>query len=174
VYHPFFIIIQSLENKIFDFRKRNSHWHLLFVFLDSFYLGSTLVMIKVTYDRNINIFSFVPWSLQYQKNKNDYIIFLIKSFPFIVILQHTIQYLHVENIFKRMVYWLHKETHETISTTLDKGSMTKHASISRREAYVKLLCWVGECSHVQEILVVGQSNGSFWKINCECTRAHPN
>jgi len=100
--------------------------------------------------------------------------FLIKSFPFIVILQHTIQYLHVENIFKRMVYWLHKETHETISTTLDKGSMTKHASISRREAYVKLLCWVGECSHVQEILVVGQSNGSFWKINCECTRAHPN
>ncbi len=49
----------------------------------------------------------------------------------------------LKTFLKKIVYSLHKETHETIST-LDKGSMTKHASISRGEAYVKLLCW-GAC-----------------------------
>jgi hypothetical protein len=142
VYYPFFIIIQSLENKIFDFRKRNSCWHVLFNFLDSFYLGSTLVMMKVTYDRNINIFSFVPWSLQYQKKRKDYIILIIESFPFLVILQHTIQYLHVEKNFKKnCVLITQRNSWNHINTR--QGKHDKACFYFKEGSICKLLCWGG-------------------------------
>jgi len=63
---------------------------------------------------NINIYSFVPWFLQYQNKIPWSYRFFMKSFP--LPLMCSIKFnLCILKVFTNIVYSLHQETHETIS-----------------------------------------------------------